>query len=414
MSFIYRNNELHAENVPVTALAERYGTPCYIYSRSIIEQQWQAFRHALANYPHLICYAVKANSNIGLLNILAQLGAGFDIVSGGELARVIAAKGNVQQTIFAGVGKSQTEITQALAADIYCFNVESASELFRIQTIAKQLNKSARIALRINPDIAVDTHHYIATGLKHNKFGIAIDAALPLYQEAKKLSHIQCVGISCHLGSQITELTPFLAALDQLLQFIDQLAATGIALQHIDLGGGLGVCYQNEQPPSISDYIQAILMRLKNRHLKLVLEPGRALLANAGILLTRIEYIKTSPEKNFAIVDAAMNDFMRPALYQAWQTIIPVNKLTNATPPRSYDVVGPVCETSDFLGQDRSLAINENDLLAVMQTGAYGFSMSSNYNSRPRVAEVMVDGDQSYLIRRRETVEELFSAETIL
>ncbi len=412
-SFYYKNNQLYAEQLPLTEIANRFGTPTYVYSRQHIEQNWLAFQQGLANFPHKICYAVKANSNIAVLNILNRLGSGFDIVSGGELARVLAAKGNGNQVIFSGVGKQICEIEQALLADIYCFNVESIPELLRINALAKQLNKKASVALRINPDIDAGTHPYISTGLKENKFGIAYEEAIAAYQQAAHLSHINIIGLGCHIGSQLTEPAPFLAAIDRLLPLIDELKQLGISIKHLDIGGGLGVRYRDETPLSIADFCQAIIMRLQNYPLLLILEPGRSIVANAGILLTKVEYLKHTPTKNFAIIDAAMNDLIRPALYDAWQDIIPINK-QNATPAQLYDVVGPVCETGDFLGKERLLAIKENDLLAICSAGAYGFSMSSNYNSRGRAAEIMVDGENAYLIRQREEVTELFADEKLL
>jgi len=412
-TFTYRNNILYAEDVPVPAIAQRWGTPCYIYSRAYIEEQYRAFDQALGNYPHKICYAVKANSNLAVLNILQQLNSGFDIVSGGELARVLAAGGDPQHVIFSGVGKQCDEITSALAADIYCFNVESSAELIRLNEIAAQQNKHARIALRINPDIDAGTHPYISTGLKENKFGIAMDEAIALYQEAAKLPHLKIVGIGCHIGSQLLEIEPYLAALDRLLKLTDELQQIGITIEHLDIGGGLGVCYRNENPPSAAEFCQAILAKLKQRKLLLILEPGRSITANGGILLTKVEYLKHTSSKNFAIVDAAMNDLIRPALYNAWHNIIPVEKSKQQT-HKLYDVVGPICETGDFLGKDRELAVQTGDLLAICTTGAYGFINSSNYNARPRIAEIMVDKDQAYLIREREQISDLFKIERLL
>ena len=411
--FHYQNNQLLVERLPLSEIAQRFGTPTYVYSRAGIEQNWLAFQQGLGQYPHKICYAVKANSNIAVLNILQRLGSGFDIVSGGELARVLAAGGDAQQVVFSGVGKQVDEIKQALAANIYCFNVESIPELLRINEIAKQLNKKAPVALRINPDIDAGTHPYIATGLKENKFGIAYDEAIAAYQQAAQLSHINITGVGCHIGSQLTEIDPFLAAMDRLLQLIDELTRLSITIKHVDIGGGLGVKYRDETPLATHEYCQAIISKLRNRQLLLILEPGRSIVANAGILLTKIEYLKLTAAKNFAIVDAAMNDLLRPALYEAWHDIIPVNK-NNSINSQLYDVVGPVCETGDFLGKERKLAIQENDLLAICTTGAYGFCLSSNYNSRGRVAEVMVDGTQAHLIRPREGIVELFANEKLL
>lgn len=410
MSFHYQNQQLYAEQVPIETIVKQFGTPCYIYSRTALEKNWQAFAGALKNQSHRICYAVKANSNLAVLHVLARLGSSFDIVSGGELARVLAAGGKAENIIFSGVGKSTTEIQQALDANIHCFNVESESELLRINTIAQQNNKRVNIALRINPDVNVKTHPYISTGLKENKFGIPIDEALNLFLKAKTLTHINLLGIACHIGSQLTETTPFLQALTCLEELITALNKHDIRIQHLDIGGGLGITYQHEQPPSPTEWCQNILQKLTNKTLELIIEPGRAIAANAGILITRVEYLKHTPHKNFAIVDAGMNDLLRPALYDAWQNIIPVKQNQNIT-EKKYDVVGPVCETSDFLGLDRKLALQENDLLAVCDTGAYGFVMSSNYNSRPRAAEVMVNGSNYFLARPREQLNTLFTEE---
>jgi diaminopimelate decarboxylase len=411
--FTIYQNQLYAEQVAVADIAQQYGTPCYIYSRQAIESQWQAFANALQKHPHRICYAVKANSNLAVLNVLARLQSGFDIVSEGELTRVIAAGGNPQNVIFSGVAKSTAEITLALEKNIFCFNVESAAELMRIEQIAKSLNKRAPIALRINPNIDAGTHPYISTGLKENKFGIVTETAMQLYQMAAQSEYLSVQGIACHLGSQLLELDPFLKALDHLLQLIDELAQQNIILRHLDIGGGLGVCYHDQQPPAIEDYGATILSKIADRKLELVIEPGRAIVANAGILVTQVEYLKHTPDKNFAIVDAGMNDLLRPALYEAWQTIVPVCARQDAT-EKLYDVVGPVCETADFLGKERLLQIAPGDLLAVMGSGAYGFTMSSNYNSRPRIPEVMVDGNKTFLIRKRETIDELFVNEAML
>ncbi len=411
--FNYKNNVLYAENCSVSKLAKQYGTPLYIYSRATIERHWQAFAQAAAKQPHLICYAVKANSNIAVLNIMARLGSGFDIVSEGELARVIAAGGDPKKVVFSGVGKKSSEIAFALQHNIYCFNVESAAELQRINDVAQQLNLIAPISLRVNPDVDAGTHPYISTGLKENKFGISIDEAEQLYLQAKQLPHVVIKGVDCHIGSQLTEMSPFLDALDRVLALIDRLAAQGIILSHLDVGGGLGVCYQDEKPPHPNEYAKAIAARIQGRDLMLIYEPGRAIMANAGILVTEVEYLKTNQTRHFAIADAAMNDLLRPSLYQAWQDIIPVEKNTQAT-EKNYDIVGPVCETGDFLGKKRKLAIQAGDLLAVRSSGAYGFTMSSNYNSRPKVAEVMVDGHNAYLIRSRETIEQLWQGESLL
>ena len=411
--FNYKNNTLCAEGNKVAELAKHYQTPLYIYSRATIERHWHAFNDAAGTHPHMVCYAVKANSNLAVLNIMARLGSGFDIVSKGELARVIEAGGDASKVVFSGVGKKSDEIAYALEKGIYCFNVESAPELARIQQVAQSLNKVAAISLRVNPDVDAGTHPYISTGLKENKFGVAIDDALAIYQQAAQMSHIAIKGIDCHIGSQLTEIAPFIDALDRLLTMIDTLAEQGIVLSHIDVGGGLGVTYQDEQPPMPNEYAKAIVDRLAGRKLTLLFEPGRAIMANAGILVTEVEFIKTNQDRHFALVDAAMNDLIRPSLYQAWQNIIPVTP-NNALENEVYDIVGPVCETGDFLGKDRSLAIQAGDLLAVRSSGAYGFTMSSNYNSRPRAAEVMVDGSQHHLIRQRESLTQLWQGETLL
>lgn len=401
--FAYRNGELFAEEVSLTGIAERFGTPCFVYSRRAIEQSFASYVQALASRPHLVCYAVKANSNLAVLNVLARMGAGFDIVSGGELERVLRAGGRADRIIFSGVGKTTAEIRRALEVGIACFNVESAAELERIQSIAAQLGKRAAISLRVNPDVDARTHPYISTGLKENKFGIDAETAFTLYRQAATMPSIRIVGIDCHIGSQLVELSPFLDAIDKLLVLVDRLAADGIVLEHFDMGGGLGVSYRDETPPAPGQLITAVLEKLGGRKLRLLLEPGRSIVANAGSLLTRVEYLKHTRQKNFAVVDAAMNDLIRPALYSAWQNIIEVTP--GLTPALTWDVVGPVCESADFLGKDRTLAIRENDLLAVMSAGSYGFVMSSNYNTRNRAAEVMVDGAQAHLVRERETLD---------
>lgn len=411
--FNHRNGQLYAENVAVADIAKRWGTPCYVYSRSALTQHWQDFNQALGDYPHHICYAVKANGNLALLNILAKLGSGFDIVSEGELERVLAAGGAPSQIVFSGVGKRHTEIKRALMAGIGCLHIESPEELERINAIAKELNLKAPISIRVNPDVDAKTHPYISTGLKENKFGIALEDAIAVYQQAAQMPHIDIQGVACHIGSQLTTLAPFLAALQNVLYLIDELRKHNIPIKKISMGGGLGVCYHEETPPSPKDYVSTLLKSLGDRKIEIILEPGRAIVATAGILITRVEYLKTNAHKNFAVVDAAMNDLIRPALYSAWQTIEPVAQKNNL-PPQNYDVVGPVCETADFLGKDRSLAIQTGDLLAIRDTGAYGFVMSSNYNTRPRVAEVMVDGDKTYLVRKRETIESLFADESLL
>jgi diaminopimelate decarboxylase len=406
----YIDGELFAESVALKDVAAQFGTPCFVYSKAIIEQNFQAYQQAVKDHPHLICYAVKANSNLSVLSLLAKLGAGFDIVSGGELHRVLTAGGDPEKIIFSGLGKTVEEIEQALAAGIHCFNVESAAELDRINDIAGQLGKVAPVSLRVNPDVDAGTHPYISTGMKENKFGIDTSEALNLYHYAASLESLDVIGIDCHIGSQLTELAPFLDAIDKLLELIDQLQDVGIELRHIDVGGGLGVSYQSETPPTPDSLVSALLAKLSGRNLKLLMEPGRSIVANAGLLLVRVEYLKPTAHKNFAVVDGAMNDLLRPALYGAWQNIIPV--VENADAPQAvYDVVGPVCESADFLGKDRELGINSGDLLAVLSSGAYSFAMSSNYNSRNRAAEVMVDGNRSFLIRKRETLEDQLQAE---
>ncbi|MDI4636556.1 MULTISPECIES: diaminopimelate decarboxylase [Halomonadaceae] len=414
--FDYRNGVLHAEDVPLASVAERFGTPCYVYSRATLERHFRAYDEALGSHPHLICYAVKANSNLAVLNVLARLGAGFDIVSQGELERVMAAGGDPAKVVFSGVAKQEGEMARALELGIKCFNVESLPELERLNTVAERLGKVAPVSLRVNPDVDARTHPYISTGLKDNKFGIPVDDALAAYEHAAALPHLEVVGIDCHIGSQLTELSPFLDALDRLLALLERLEERGIKVEHLDLGGGLGVPYQGERPPEPFAYATALLERLAShggRSLTLLFEPGRSIAANAGVMLTRVEFLKPGETKNFAIVDAAMNDLIRPALYQAWQAILPVDTRL----PResaTFDVVGPVCETGDFLGKERELAIAPGDLLAVRSAGAYGFVMASNYNSRPRPAEVMVDGETLHLVRRREHIEELWSGETLL
>lgn len=413
--FHYKNARLHAEDIDLGAIAEAYGTPCYVYSRATIERHWHAFSDALQGRPHLICYAVKANSNLAILNLLARLGSGFDIVSGGELARVLAAGGDPNKVVFSGVGKSAAEMRQALEAGIHCFNVESEAELLRLNQVAGEMGTVAPVSLRVNPDVDAGTHPYISTGLKENKFGIDVEQALRVYQRASELPHLQVIGVDCHIGSQLTELTPFLDALERVLALVAKLQALGINIRHLDLGGGLGVPYRDETPPQPADYARALNQRLGNAPYTILLEPGRAIMANAGIFLTRVEYLKHSEHKDFAIVDGAMNDLIRPSLYQAWQAIIPVQQQPPADlAPREYDIVGPICETGDFLGKNRQLTLQEGDLLAVRSAGAYGFAMSSQYNSRPRAAEILVDGARAHIIRRRETVEELWAQEALL
>jgi len=410
--FNFQNNQLHAENVPLADIAEQYGTPCYVYSRAALTERFKQFSGALQGREHLICYAVKANPNLAILNVFARLGAGFDIVSGGELQRVLAAGGEANKVVFSGVGKTVAEMRLALEAGILCFNVESAAELERLNEVAGSMGKIAAISLRVNPDVDAKTHPYISTGLKQNKFGVAYTEALVLYRKAATLPHLRITGMDCHIGSQLTETSPFIAAAEKVLALVDALAAEGIVLEHLDLGGGLGICYDDETPPAIADYAAALLGALQGRPQKLIIEPGRALVGNAGVLLTRVEYIKPGEEKNFAIVDAAMNDLMRPALYDAYHAIVPVVRENH--PAQNYEVVGPICETGDFLGRARELSIVPQSLLAVMSAGAYGMSMSSNYNTRPRAAEVMVDGDAVHLVRERETVQQLYSGEKTL
>ena len=410
--FNYRDGRLYAEDVELAAVAAEYGTPCYVYSRATIERHWRAFDQALAGQDHLVCYAVKANSNLAVLNVMARLGSGFDIVSVGELERVLRAGGDPAKVVFSGVGKRADELRRALEAGIHCFNVESAGELERLNAVAGEMKRRAPVSLRVNPDVDARTHPYISTGLKENKFGIDIAAAPELYARAAAMPHIEIVGVDCHIGSQLTEVSPFVAALERVLALVDQLAGQGIALKHLDIGGGLGITYDTETPPSPEVYANALRGRLQGRKVKVLIEPGRAIVGNAGVLLTRVEYLKHAPHKNFAIVDAGMNDLIRPALYEAWQAIVPVAERAGAA--ERYDVVGPVCETGDFLGKDRALCIAPGDLLAVRSAGAYGFSMSSTYNSRPRAAEIMVDGAKTYLVRARESVEDLMAGERLL
>ncbi len=411
--FQYKNEQLYVEDLPVKQLAEEFGTPLYIYSRATLERHWHAFDSALGDHPHLICYAVKANSNIGILNVMAKLGSGFDIVSLGELERVLAAGGDASKVVFSGVAKSRAEIMRALEVGIRCFNVESIAELHHINQIAGEMGKIAPISLRVNPDVDAHTHPYISTGLKENKFGVSVDEALEVYKLAATLPHVKITGMDCHIGSQLTELQPFLDATDRLIRLIEQLKEDGIMLKHLDLGGGLGVTYTDETPPHPSDYAAALLNKLKGyENLEIILEPGRAIAANAGILVAKVQYLKSNESRNFAITDTGMNDMIRPALYEAYMNIIEIDR-TLEREKAIYDVVGPVCETSDFLGKQRELAIAEGDYIAQRSAGAYGASMSSNYNSRPRTAEVLVDGDKAHLIRRRESLSELWALESI-
>ncbi|MFZ7165660.1 diaminopimelate decarboxylase [Avibacterium avium] len=412
--FQYKDDQLMAEQVPVREIAAQFGTPAYIYSRATLERHWHAFDKALGDHPHLICFAVKSNPNLAILNIMAKLGSGFDIVSQGELERVLVAGGDAAKVVFSGVAKSEQEIERALNVGIRCFNVESLAELYRINDVAGRLNKIAPISLRVNPDVDAHTHPYISTGLKENKFGVSVDEAREVYRIASQLPYIKITGMDCHIGSQLTEIQPFLDATDRLIVLMQQLAQDGIELKHLDLGGGLGVTYKDENAPHPSEYAKALLTKLKDYpNLEIILEPGRAITANAGILLTKVEYLKSNESRNFAIVDTGMNDMIRPALYQAYMNIIEVDRsLPRET--KVYDVVGPICETSDFLGKQRELAIAQGDLIAQRSAGAYGASMASTYNSRPRAIEVMVDGDQAHLIKRRETYPELWQLESVL
>ena len=411
-AFSLKNGQLHVESVALANIAERFGTPCYVYSRAALEAALDEFQQELTGIDSLVCYAVKANSNLAVLNVFARRGAGFDIVSTGELKRALAAGADPQKIVFSGVGKTADEMAFALNTGILCFNVESAPELDRLNDVAASLGKKAPISLRVNPNVDAKTHPYISTGLKENKFGVAYEDALKIYQHAAHLPNLEVTGIDCHIGSQLLDPSPFSEALGKLLQLVDQLAANGIVLKHIDLGGGLGIRYNDEQAPTVKSYLTPLLKELKSRRLKILLEPGRRLVGNAGVLLTKVEYLKPGEVKNFAIVDAAMNDLARPALYDAWHDIVPVVPKDVAS--RNWQIVGPICESGDFIGHDRPLSIEPGDLLAVLSAGAYGMAMSSNYNTRPRVAEVMVDGEQIHLIRRRETVEELYALENLL
>ncbi len=412
-AFQLKNNTLHAENVSVETLAKKYGTPLYVYSKTEFENRWLAFDTAFGSQPHLVCYAVKTNSNIAVLQSLAKLGAGFDIVSQGELERVLRAGGDPKKVVFSGVAKQSTEIRRALEVGIRCFNLESHAELDRIQAVAESMDLIANISIRVNPDVDAKTHPYISTGLKDNKFGVDINTAPELYADACACSHINPVGIDCHIGSQLTEITPFVDALERVLTLKAILAEMGIDIHHLDLGGGLGIQYTDEVPPAIASYIQALITTLNDSEIEVIIEPGRAIAGNAGVLVTEVEYLKPTEHKNFAIIDAGMNDLIRPALYQAYQEIEPVTPRTDGL-ETSWDIVGPVCETGDFLGKDRTLNLKEGDLLAVMSSGAYGFTMSSNYNTRPRAAEVIVQGDQAWLIRPRETYEDLMGSEMLI
>ncbi len=412
--FNYKNDQLMAEEISVKQLAQQFGTPLYVYSRATLERHWHAFDSALQGHPHLICFAVKSNPNIALLNLLAKLGSGFDIVSQGELERVLAAGGEANKVVFSGVAKSHSEIERALEVGIRCFNVESEAELLRINQVAAKLGKKAPISLRVNPDVDAKTHPYISTGLKKNKFGVSVERAREVYRLAKTLPHIQIVGMDCHIGSQLTELQPFLDSADRLLVLLEQLRQDGIELQHLDLGGGLGVRYSDETPPHPTEYASALLAKFKQYpELEIILEPGRAISANAGILVTKVEYLKSNEDFNFAIVDAGMNDMIRPALYQAYMEIIEADRSLDRE-AKVYDVVGPICETSDFLGKSRRLSIAAGDFIVQRSAGAYGASMASNYNSHPRAAEVLVDGNKAHLIKRRERFEELWACEQLI
>jgi diaminopimelate decarboxylase len=411
-AFALDKGVLHAESVPLNDIATRFGTPCYVYSRSALESALDEFQQELVGVDSLVCYAVKANSNLAVLNVFARRGAGFDIVSTGELKRVLAAGADPKKVVFSGVGKTASEMEFALKTGILCFNVESAPELDRLNEVAARLGKRAPISLRVNPNVDAKTHPYISTGLKENKFGVAYEDALALYQHAARLPNLEISGIDCHIGSQLLDPAPFAEALDKILLLIDQLANAGISLHHIDLGGGLGIRYRDEVAPTVKAYLQPLLLKLKDRGLKILLEPGRRLVGNAGLLLTKVEFLKPGEVKNFAIVDAAMNDLARPALYDAWHDILPVTPRNDVT--QNWEIVGPICETGDFLGRTRPLALAPGDLLAIMSAGAYGMAMSSNYNTRPRVAEIMVDGKTTHLVRRRETVEELYALESPL
>jgi diaminopimelate decarboxylase len=411
--FHYQNQQLMCEQVSLDAIAKQYGTPAYVYSRAAFTQHYGEYRDALGDHPGMICYAVKANSNIAVLNVLAKLGAGFDIVSIGELERVIQAGGDPKRIVFSGVAKTADEMRRALELGVYCFNVESIPELSRLQAVAESMGAQAPISLRVNPDVDAETHPYISTGLKENKFGVDIDHAVEIYQHAATLPNLTIKGVDCHIGSQLTSVAPFLDALDRVLALIDQLAEQGINIEHVDLGGGLGVVYDDEQPPKISDYIDEVKRRIAGRGLSLSFEPGRSIAANAGVLLTKVEFLKPTEHKNFAIIDAGMNDNIRPSLYRAWQKALPVTE-ANTQNNQLWDLVGPVCETGDFLAKDRELSLSEGDYLALMSSGAYGFTMSSNYNSRGRAVEVMVDGDQSHIIRQRETIADLARGEALL
>lgn len=411
--FEYRNSSLFAEELSLVELAAKHGTPCYVYSRATIERHWRAFDDALSGQAHLVCYAVKANSNLAVLNLMTRLGSGFDIVSLGELERVLRAGGDPAKVVFSGVAKREDEMRRGLEVGIKCFNVESVAELERLNLVAGQMGKQAPVSIRVNPDVDAKTHPYISTGLKENKFGIDIEQAQDVYQQAAAMSNLRLVGVDCHIGSQLTQVAPFVDALDRVLLLVEQLQQQGITLDHIDVGGGLGICYQDETPPAPAEYAAAIKQRLNNPAIEILIEPGRAIVGNAGVLVTKVEYLKCGGHKNFAIVDAGMNDLLRPSLYSAWQEILPLQQRDDVS-AQDYDIVGPVCETGDFLGKDRHLAIAAGDLLAVRSAGAYGFSMSSNYNSRPRPIELLVDGGAVHVVRARESIDDLFRQESLL
>lgn len=412
--FSYQNHSLYCEEVALSSIADTYGTPAYIYSRAALTDNFMAYQNALGEQEGLICYAVKANSNIAVLNVLAKLGAGFDIVSMGELERVLRAGGKPENIVFSGVAKTEQEMQRALDVGVHCFNVESTAELDRLNQVATSMGLVAPVSIRVNPDVDAKTHPYISTGLKENKFGIDINAAISVYEQANDLPGIRIIGVDCHIGSQLTQVDPFLAALERVLRLVDRLADLGITIEHLDLGGGLGVVYDDEQPPAIKDYLDEIKYRLGGRAIKLVLEPGRSIAANAGVLLTKVEFLKPTPHKNFAIIDAGMNDNIRPSLYQAWQNVLPLNEHNDNNETLAWDLVGPVCETGDFLAKDRQLHLQAGDTLALMSSGAYGFVMSSNYNSRGRACELMVDGDKTYVIRQRESIADLMRGEAII
>jgi len=412
-NFEYRNGRLYCEDVNLTTIAEEVGTPCYVYSRDSIERAYLSYANALESTDALVCYAVKANSNLAVLNVLARLGAGFDIVSQGELERVLKAGGDPSKVVFSGVGKQPAEIERALEVGIHCFNIESEAELDRVNEVAGLCGKKAPISFRVNPNVDANTHPYISTGLKENKFGIAHEEVVRIYSRAAEMEHVDIVGMDCHIGSQLTEINPFLDAMDRLLVLIDQLAEQGIQIRHLDLGGGLGVCYTDEEPPEVADFIDAIRSHLGDRKLSLIFEPGRSIVANAGVMLTRVEFLKPTDHKNFAIVDGAMNDLIRPSLYSAYQEIVPL-EIREEGETKAYDIVGPVCETGDFLGKDRELNLQADDLLAVCSAGAYGYVMASNYNTRPRAAEVMVNDTQYQVVRKRESIAQLMHGESLL